>query len=172
MIPFDLHVLSTPPAFVLSQDQTLQQKPIPENHPSKIRTLTKIRVHTNTNQNISTLLSSQRTDTHHPGPLGPVRGCCLHPIPSRSPGVNRSGPREFGRLRRILSPAPPSSFSVPALAGWSESGPPGSATWSPSPTSRCPLLRGLDEVATADTPLSNRLPLSARRAASGGRVGL
>ena len=25
--PFDLHVLSTPPAFVLSQDQTLQQKP-------------------------------------------------------------------------------------------------------------------------------------------------
>ena len=24
--PFDLHVLSTPPAFVLSQDQTLQQK--------------------------------------------------------------------------------------------------------------------------------------------------
>ena len=24
--PFDLHVLSTPPAFVLSQDQTLQKK--------------------------------------------------------------------------------------------------------------------------------------------------
>jgi hypothetical protein len=24
--PFDLHVLSTPPAFVLSQDQTLQTK--------------------------------------------------------------------------------------------------------------------------------------------------
>ena len=24
LIPFDLHVLSTPPAFVLSQDQTLQ----------------------------------------------------------------------------------------------------------------------------------------------------
>ena len=27
--PFDLHVLSTPPAFVLSQDQTLQTKPNP-----------------------------------------------------------------------------------------------------------------------------------------------
>src|SRR3954451_16265379 len=26
--PLDLHVLSTPPAFVLSQDQTLQQKPL------------------------------------------------------------------------------------------------------------------------------------------------
>ncbi|MEY4820153.1 MAG: hypothetical protein RL200_865, partial [Actinomycetota bacterium] len=25
-IPFDLHVLSTPPAFVLSQDQTLRQE--------------------------------------------------------------------------------------------------------------------------------------------------
>ena len=27
LIPFDLHVLGTPPAFVLSQDQTLQLKP-------------------------------------------------------------------------------------------------------------------------------------------------
>ena len=27
--PFDLHVLSTPPAFVLSQDQTLQKKLVP-----------------------------------------------------------------------------------------------------------------------------------------------
>jgi hypothetical protein len=36
--PFDLHVLSTPPAFVLSQDQTLQTKPVqknPENISSK-----------------------------------------------------------------------------------------------------------------------------------------
>ena len=32
--PFDLHVLSAPPAFVLSQDQTLREKcclPIPKN---------------------------------------------------------------------------------------------------------------------------------------------
>ena len=28
-LPFDLHVLSTPPAFVLSQDQTLHRKPDP-----------------------------------------------------------------------------------------------------------------------------------------------
>ena len=27
IIPFDLHVLSTPPAFVLSQDQTLHKRP-------------------------------------------------------------------------------------------------------------------------------------------------
>src|SRR5690606_17302502 len=33
--PFDLHVLSTPPAFVLSQDQTLQQKP---SKPNRIST--------------------------------------------------------------------------------------------------------------------------------------
>jgi hypothetical protein len=31
MQSLDLHVLSTPPAFVLSQDQTLQQKPVKEN---------------------------------------------------------------------------------------------------------------------------------------------
>jgi hypothetical protein len=34
-LPLDLHVLSTPPAFVLSQDQTLQQKTLEQNSPSK-----------------------------------------------------------------------------------------------------------------------------------------
>ena len=33
--PFDLHVLSTPPAFVLSQDQTLQTKPNPNPNPGQ-----------------------------------------------------------------------------------------------------------------------------------------
>ena len=33
-VPFDLHVLSTPPAFVLSQDQTLRKKPIQKMHKS------------------------------------------------------------------------------------------------------------------------------------------
>ena len=36
--PLDLHVLSTPPAFVLSQDQTLQQKPW-KTHPSNNKNL-------------------------------------------------------------------------------------------------------------------------------------
>ena len=31
-LPFDLHVLGTPPAFVLSQDQTLQFEPDPVSH--------------------------------------------------------------------------------------------------------------------------------------------
>ena len=31
-LPFDLHVLSTPPAFVLSQDQTLRKKPPDQTH--------------------------------------------------------------------------------------------------------------------------------------------
>ena len=33
--PFDLHVLSTPPAFVLSQDQTLQTKTVQRKHLAK-----------------------------------------------------------------------------------------------------------------------------------------
>ena len=33
--PLDLHVLSTPPAFVLSQDQTLHRKQSTENNPDK-----------------------------------------------------------------------------------------------------------------------------------------
>ena len=35
--PFDLHVLSTPPAFVLSQDQTLMFNPFPFRQPYSLR---------------------------------------------------------------------------------------------------------------------------------------
>src|SRR6476646_5357108 len=35
-LPFDLHVLSTPPAFVLSQDQTLQTKTPKDKTPGRI----------------------------------------------------------------------------------------------------------------------------------------
>lgn len=38
--PFDLHVLSTPPAFVLSQDQTLQTKTVSEKQPRQNKTTT------------------------------------------------------------------------------------------------------------------------------------
>ena len=71
--PFDLHVLSTPPAFVLSQDQTLQQnqkETPPQQHTSGQQTPAKTTHPTHrqaqqtpTNKQ-STLLSSQRTDTH------------------------------------------------------------------------------------------------------------
>ena len=66
--PLDLHVLSTPPAFVLSQDQTLQQKPKEKNPSRKI--LPKPQPHKRARKQTigtgisSTLLSSQRTTTH------------------------------------------------------------------------------------------------------------
>src|SRR3954466_14911208 len=81
-LPLDLHVLSTPPAFVLSQDQTLQQKTLEQTvpakkpptplankgqvHPKKPHdtTTTTAAASTRTNTpNIGTLLSSQRTTT-------------------------------------------------------------------------------------------------------------
>ena len=34
-IPFDLHVLSTPPAFILSQNRTLHKKKLHEKHPNR-----------------------------------------------------------------------------------------------------------------------------------------
>ena len=40
MLPFDLHVLSIPPAFNLSQDQTLQFKPVTVFGSVKNRSLT------------------------------------------------------------------------------------------------------------------------------------
>src|SRR2546430_14642065 len=63
--PLDLHVLSTPPAFVLSQDQTLQQKTEESTPATKS-------CQRNQPQNgaklgtgfYDTLLSSQKTNTH------------------------------------------------------------------------------------------------------------
>src|SRR3954469_17595432 len=69
-LPLDLHVLSTPPAFVLSQDQTLQQKLALANtpahrdgsqHQSKHQTGTTPPVRT---KKLDTLLSSQKTPAH------------------------------------------------------------------------------------------------------------
>ncbi|AVT31807.1 hypothetical protein C6361_22685 [Plantactinospora sp. BC1] len=59
-----MHVLSTPPAFVLSQDQTLQQKPSKNLQPGNNKNTC-----CQTNKPFgtglsSTLLSSQRTTTH------------------------------------------------------------------------------------------------------------
>src|SRR5436190_3437128 len=59
-IPFDLHVLSTPPAFVLSQDQTLQKNLTPySKKPNETGFQTNIYKLT-----FGTLLSSQTTHAH------------------------------------------------------------------------------------------------------------
>jgi hypothetical protein len=55
--PFDLHVLSTPPAFVLSQDQTLQTK-TPETNPG--------RIHNQRKSDHSTTPKTGITKTPHP----------------------------------------------------------------------------------------------------------
>src|SRR5690349_15479054 len=94
--PLDLHVLSTPPAFVLSQDQTLQQKP------GKIFTQQSKKLPEKTNNLLgtglsNTLLSSQETSAHRNRPLiarDPAPGATpllypTDPTPSRT--LSRSG---------------------------------------------------------------------------------
>src|SRR5690606_4672151 len=87
-LPLDLHVLSTPPAFVLSQDQTLQQKP---GKTSRTGPRQKIKLAQNQSMNkLDTLLSSQETPAHHRPPLGVLPGLFPHctPLdPSGSGGV-------------------------------------------------------------------------------------
>src|SRR5581483_2184892 len=64
--PFDLHVLSTPPAFVLSQDQTLQKRSFDnpaETVPTGVGTTAIQNINGTTDKNVDTLLSSQETDT-------------------------------------------------------------------------------------------------------------
>src|SRR5690606_32806859 len=86
-LPLDLHVLSTPPAFVLSQDQTLQQKP---GKTSRTGPRQKIKLAQNQSMNkLDTLLSSQETPAHHFGPRGPGRGN-FHTVRGPARGVKRS----------------------------------------------------------------------------------
>src|ERR1700730_7027193 len=69
--PLDLHVLSTPPAFVLSQDQTLQQKPLWKIYPDKFQRNCRRKTPTIKDGGHylalaypNTLLSSQETNAH------------------------------------------------------------------------------------------------------------
>src|SRR6188508_1289278 len=83
-LPLDLHVLSTPPAFVLSQDQTLQQKLAltsldttdgavdTSRHNHQTGTTPPVR----TNK-LDTLLSSQKTPAHHHAADEPRSGACV-----------------------------------------------------------------------------------------------
>ena len=99
--PLDLHVLSTPPAFVLSQDQTLQQKPVEKSTPAKNTQKTRVQIAkgiptttpkgngTGSNKTWhwhikNTLLSSQRTTTHQHQPTQAGRHRGNHPnLPDR-----------------------------------------------------------------------------------------
>ena len=90
--PLDLHVLSTPPAFVLSQDQTLHRKQkrfdrkqsitdqtrstskqspeslfvnqLKKTNPPNPKKARQTEVYTQTNSSTNTLLSSQKSDAH------------------------------------------------------------------------------------------------------------
>ena len=71
--PFDLHVLSTPPAFVLSQDQTLHKK-ISEQHPKQAVKSPKPNKRTNHHKPQKPVLASkkllQRKNKQFPQPDG------------------------------------------------------------------------------------------------------
>jgi hypothetical protein len=74
-LPLDLHVLSTPPAFVLSQDQTLQQKLALQLRRGRGLDDLMFKLAQNQSMNkLDTLLSSQETPAHHFDPLGPGLG--------------------------------------------------------------------------------------------------
>jgi hypothetical protein len=109
--PLDLHVLSTPPAFVLSQDQTLQQKPkigkLSRQHvmlPKEPQPTHLTNRQASPGKNTigtglsSTLLSSQRTTTHRetdrlsrrPAPGALVQLYCL--ARALSTGISRFVP--------------------------------------------------------------------------------
>src|SRR5262249_26501966 len=66
--PLDLHVLSTPPAFVLSQDQTLQQKPVEKSTPTIKENCRENNQSSGTGLS-NTLLSSQETSARDSAPL-------------------------------------------------------------------------------------------------------
>ena len=66
-LPFDLHVLSTPPAFVLSQDQTLHRKNQTHPHPHK-------NADTGTSKKFNTEPNHRQTPTTHTNKCAHRRG--------------------------------------------------------------------------------------------------
>src|SRR4051794_5970301 len=88
-LPLDLHVLSTPPAFVLSQDQTLQQNLAKQTRPQHGGLWPHISGtnHQTRKIKLDTLLSSQKTPAHHPPPPGGLRGTSttVHPADAERP---------------------------------------------------------------------------------------
>ena len=136
-LPLDLHVLSTPPAFVLSQDQTLHRKPRKsKTRQSKLTTskttpppkkdgsitLARIIIDRKTNtptpknrtgahklQRLSnTLLSSQTSHAHHSDPCGVDVGGNLRKL---------TGPRRHGQLRESTEASPEAFGSVAPQRG-------------------------------------------------------
>ena len=113
---FDLHVLSTPPAFVLSQDQTLRtktknvkapEKPTKQNrlasNPNQKHSKTKNRHKT---KQTNTLSSSQTTPTHSNARRKSVRSRKVFRAKFPRPSFSlRSLP--FGATRRTLRTCPP-----------------------------------------------------------------
>ena len=122
---FDLHVLSTPPAFVLSQDQTLRRCLTPgrEPRPDRSRTINQRNPQPDRTQptrprgyylalTFGTLLSSQGTDAHQLHPPGassiaacptvrPQRGPLLGPLRSPSRAVRRAERKLRGCRDRV-----------------------------------------------------------------------
>src|SRR3954454_15094209 len=85
-LPLDLHVLRTPPAFVLSQDQTLQQKLALADTPAHCDGVAATRAKHQTGttppvrtKKLDTLLSSQKTPAHHRHAYRgqAIGACCL-----------------------------------------------------------------------------------------------
>jgi hypothetical protein len=97
-LPLDLHVLSTPPAFVLSQDQTLQQKLAQQSATQKRGSPSSATTNWHKppipKNKLDTLLSSQKTPAHH------------QPLPKQyHPGQNPADHPRNQKLRKNLQGA-------------------------------------------------------------------
>lgn len=121
--PFDLHVLSTPPAFVLSQDQTLHKKSVKKDQPGFVKSPTKTGKKTNNQQKIILLIIHQkimkkvkqktviidaltRQHNNHPTPTHNMRVniVCSHGIPHHNP--DKSHGHETHTMFRINNSFP------------------------------------------------------------------
>jgi hypothetical protein len=180
-----LHVLSTPPAFVLSQDQTLQQKTLEQNSPSKKHPTplankarctqrnpfqhprTPKRALTmptgKTHQTFSTLLSSQRTTTH----------ASAEPFPARFFAVIPTLPDPIERLFRGVPVGPARTQAVRSRSALSRSaGPDRCLRLYPGPEGlgRLPAVREIASVPRCVTYCTRPLGRGVRPGVSVGVV--
>ena len=141
--PLDLHVLSTPPAFVLSQDQTLHRKPNPHTH-QKAGTRKKRATSPDVKQTLTKKLpesSSKKpstTPTTQPQKAAPpeqstgqnklirrLSNTLLSSQESDAPALDTlKGPWSRGNLQKLTGPCSDESNPSASGSGWSRVAPP------------------------------------------------
>jgi hypothetical protein len=111
--PFDLHVLGAPPAFVLSQDQTLSFSPRPPNPGATGTRLQTASLHKAGPKGVAPQRAAQRRPVRMPPPACQARPCALA---ERLPAPHQTARARQGPPAAASAPPPSAEMPEPKAA--------------------------------------------------------